>query len=237
MWRRSISSPPVSVRRKVESEVWNAAGCSISLLILPLVCAGIPSYAAGENEAAKNLLPYAFQDADKNGFPDGYTRGKDLGGKIAYEPEAADRSATVQMDLEQESSAYLDSNPFRLEVGKDYLFTVEVMIKNLRFHGAARHIDHAVVFYVYSANGDRHAATWIVGEGSSPGWVRVMLPFSTKRMPQLAFARVLIRCRSMSGTVRFRNPAIIELPAGVRIGRPHCLLPDGTAVDGYDVLK
>jgi hypothetical protein len=190
--------------------------------LLLLMC--VPAL-RGEPAAA----PYAFGDADGDRRPDGYVRHKSQEDVLSYEAVPPGAPPVLRLQVPDERYVYLDSMPFPLEADAEYLFVIDVSIVDARHPGAARRLDHALAFYVHAAAGGRHTAHWISGRGSTPGWVTVVIPFSTARMPELARARILIRSHRLAATIRLCDPAIVRLPKGARMVK-HVVLESGEAV-------
>lgn len=186
--------------------------------------------------SAENLLKYTFQDTNKDGIPDGYkiVKGKAEGNEAAevtYDETVfnGEKGPSIKMYLPEKGYLAVDlKNLFRLKKGKQYLFAVDVKIKDMKVEGKwyTKKAIRALMIYVYGSNG-KHAWLAITGNGSTKGWVTVMLPFNTEKIPGLATSRVLIRCNNMSGTVWIQNPSIVELPDGTDM-KSHFLLSDGS---------
>lgn len=212
----------------------NALTCAVTTLLI-LVSGMV--FAEEENIiSAENLLGFVFQDTNKDGVPDGYkiSKGKAEGNETAtvtYDEKVfnGEKGPSIKMYLPQEGYLAVDlKNLLKLKKDKQYLFTVDVKIKDMKIEGKWRtkKIIRAMMFYVYSSKG-KHSWLAITGNGSTKGWVTVMMPFNTRKYPQFVASRVLLRCNTMSGTVWLQNPTIVELPDGADM-KSHFLLSDGS---------
>ena len=187
-----------------------------------------------------NLLPHTFIDRNGDGFPDGYKRRDGHRERVSYDRFSRARGGgpVIRINMPELVSVYLDSEPFHLEKGKRYLFSVEIRMKDIDFPaGKSKWEPKAYTFvaYVYAVGSNTHIWTWITHKGSTQGWVTLMLPFDTIKHSALSHARILLRCRKLRGTVWLRDPTIVELPNSMKIPK-HFILRNGHATMSPDLV-
>jgi hypothetical protein len=210
----------------------------ISVLLLAL-CSGSIWSAVEEPAKSDNLLKYTLTDSGDGKTPQGYTVNTAEGGKeasVSFDNSVyiGKKGPSLKVDIAKTGSVFFDYSSFLpLEKGKKYLLTVSIKIKDLHLDGVeANNIGmvRGVMVYVYSASG-KHSWEAISGNGSTKGWVTMLLPFDTAKVPELATSRVFFRCLNIAGTVWFQNPSVVELPEGSDV-QAQFIQEDGTVLPG-----
>lgn len=190
----------------------------------------------GGTPGARNLLACLFEELGDDGLPAQYTITKaGAHAQKAVVSTEKDDSGTVvvKAEIPQEASVHIDSaKRTRLDADADYLLTVQVKVDDLRYTGNWYKKPAGIRIYAYGLE-NKHTWLAIHGEGSTDGWVTGVLPFPATDdvRRQLAVPNVLLRCYSMTGTVRFRKPMILKQPPGARVRRSF-RQTDGTQVFG-----
>ena len=205
------------------------------VVILMLILLGTNMLFADEEKIeTDNLLKYVFQDVDKDGMPDGYTFKKRKGGKtatISYDNKVffGKKGPSLKITLLQEGDMYLSSPMLKnLQPGKQYLFTMNVKIKDMHITGKWYNTGAHRCFITYIF-GDGKTLAWMAfhDNGSTDDWVTIMCPFKFSE----GNVRLSLRCKNMSGTVWIQNPTILELAGGMEMDR-HFMLKDGSVIKG-----
>jgi hypothetical protein len=231
-------SQPISLRAGAETDlkfsitaVPKATAQSLRKLLTPV---GRPAAVPAKATDPENLLSCTFDKLNNGQLPDDYTletMGENPDGAVISTEKDDSGAVAVRIDMSKESSAQINTaRVSRLEPGKEYLLTVQVKIDRMQHYGNWYKDPRGVRIYVYGID-NRHVWLAIWGNGSTDGWITGFLPFSTAQAGELANPNVFFRCFNMTGTVRFRNPMILERPAGVEI-KPGFELADGTRVMG-----
>ena len=184
----------------------------------------------------RNLLECRFGELGADHLPTQYKitkAGAHPESAVVSTEEDESGAVVVKVEIPQEASIYVDTaKRTRLDADADYLLTVGVKVDDLRYTGNWYKRPAGIKIFVYGLN-DKHTWLAIHGEGSTDGWVTGVLPFPGHDgvREQLAVPNVLLRCYSMTGTVRFRKPMILKQPPGTRVPRSF-ERADGTQVFG-----
>lgn len=116
-----------------------------------------------------------------------------------------------------------------LEVGQNYLLSVEVNIEQMELassEGIVDEIEPGLRIYYYQTDGNGHVWALFTGSGATDGWVKAILPINTANIPEMSNGYVLITLRQTRGKIRFRNfrlEPVEMLPSE----SPFFVLPDG----------
>lgn len=198
-------------------------------------------FADDQQAVTDNLLKFTFQDADKDGIPDGYSVKKKNAetATVVYDKTVSykGKGSSVKITLPQEGTVRLDMFKWikDLQPDKEYLFSMNVKIKDMLINGKwyKKGADRCFIAYIF---GNSKTLAWMAlhDNGSTDGWVTIMCPFRFSK----GNIRISLRCKKMSGTVWIQNPTILELAEGIDMDR-HFILEDGSVIKGqhYKITK
>lgn len=166
--------------------------------------------------AAANIFPFGFvsPDADEM-LPDWDIRKSGDNADAVVISTSRDEAgvAALKVDIPRTASVNIDTKQrMELKPDTDYFITVDLKVEGMHHTGAWYADQRGLWIYVFG--GEKHKRyTVVCGEGDTDGWVTAILPFSTRAVT--AAPRVFFRCRTMTGTVYFRNPMLMENPGGM----------------------
>lgn len=206
----------------------------LSIIIIIVSTYKIPSYA--DNRAANrtcdvpttngvNVLSRTFKKLGKNRLPIGWkiTKwGKNSSlARVTVERGNNKEPNAVKVRIPREANVYVDTNRrAKLDPKKEYLLVVQFKVENMHYTGHWYYRPAGLWIEVYGLN-NKHLSMKVRGEGSTRGWVTTVRAFLNKKNKKtrkdaqyLAQPNVFLRCYNMAGTVYFRNPMIVEKPAG-----------------------
>ena len=185
-------------------------------------------FAEEESNKAKNLLKHDFSKLGKNGLPVGFKAylGKDKKGTVSVSQE--DGVNVVKLERSEQGRIYFDNKKLNLQANKKYVLTVQVKIKDQRYSGKGMHFFYVCV---YNTGNGKHIYNKIAGNGSTGGWLTVILPIDTIKNPKLVGSKMLLRGYGIAGTYWLKNPMLVEIPSEVEL-KPHYILENNKTIPG-----
>lgn len=176
-----------------------------------------------------NLLP-VFDDKDNDGFPDAYKMRKGKGKEnVSYVSKASIPTLKIK-GTPDDKLIFETTARIKLEKNKKYLFSVELKIDKMRFSGRWYKDHRGFWIYVYGRH-NMHKWMAVAGNGSTNGWITVMLPFNTigEKNENLCDSNIIFIIDHTAGTFYARNPLLIERNSNDEM-KQHYIKADGSTI-------
>ena len=189
------------------------------------------NYGFAEDKASENLFKFGYEKMPDGSEPSGYIISAQDDDSVEVDAKifAPPKGPSVRLEAKKFGYLALDSPPMKfIKKDKQYLATIKVKVKDMNIIGHWWTKRCGLWIRIFDTKSN--VQTWcnLGGEGSTEGWVTVMLPFSGKKFAN-GSTRLLIRCEKMTGTVWVQDPVIVELPGGKKMKRSF-LLADGKTI-------
>ena len=212
----------------------------VDFSIAPFVNTGIGDFTRSVNrQNRQNLFVHGFSGLAAGEVPARYLTLIEGEDSVAADDEVffGDRGPSVRMESKTFGELNLDS-PFLefMEAGKSYLLTLKVKVNDMRLKGHWWTERCGFWVRVYDTKSDKQTWCNLGGNGSTDGWVTVMLPFKHDELAHGTY-RLLFRCKDMTGMVWIQDPVVIEIPEGVDMERSFVLSDGRTVVGSHLTLK